>query len=101
LATYGQTGITTKAAAIVGIHRNNHRLWLREDPDYAVAFKEAHEQAGDAIAAEMRRRAIGGRAEASVLQARNMRVLHGALGYHARHVGQWLYAREIQAEDQI
>ena len=60
LAAYAQTGIITKAAEIAGIHRNNHRLWLKEDAEYAEAFKESHQEACDNIEAEMRRRAIEG-----------------------------------------
>ena len=60
LAAYAQIGIITKAAEIAGIHRNNHRHWLKEDREYAEAFQGAHEEACDNIEAEMRRRAIEG-----------------------------------------
>ena len=60
LAAYAQTGIVTKAAQIAGIHRNNHRLWLNDDAEYAEAFQESHQEACDNIEAEMRRRAIEG-----------------------------------------
>jgi hypothetical protein len=60
LGAYAQIGIITKAAKIAGIHRNNHRLWLKEDAEYAEAFKESHQEACDNIEAEMRRRAIEG-----------------------------------------
>src|SRR5215467_2101729 len=60
LAGYAQTGIITKAAEIAGIHRNNHRLWLKEDAEYAAAFQESHQESCDNIEAEMRRRAIEG-----------------------------------------
>jgi len=60
LSAYAQLGIVTKAAQIAGIHRNNHGLWLKEDAEYAEAFKESHQEACDNIEAEMRRRAIEG-----------------------------------------
>ena len=60
LSAYAQTGIISKAAEIAGIHRNNHRHWLKEDRDYVEAFQEAHQEACDNIEAEMRRRAIEG-----------------------------------------
>ena len=47
LAAYAETGIIIRSAQIAGIHRNNHRLWLKEDSDYAEAFKDAHAQACD------------------------------------------------------
>jgi hypothetical protein len=59
-SAYAQTGVITKATEITGIHRNNHRLLLKEDPDYAVAFQEAHQEACDKIETEMRSRAIDG-----------------------------------------
>jgi hypothetical protein len=59
-SAYAQAGVVAKATEITGIQRNNDRLLLKEDPDYAVAFQEAHQEACDKIGSEMRSRAIDG-----------------------------------------
>jgi hypothetical protein len=60
LAAFAQVGNITLAAEIAGIHRRMHYTWLANDPDYAVAFKEAEEEAADRLEHEARRRAVEG-----------------------------------------
>ena len=38
-----QLGIITSAARVVGIHRDNHYRWIREDPLYAQEVKKLPE----------------------------------------------------------
>jgi hypothetical protein len=59
LAAYSICGSLTQAAKRAKIERRIHYHWLR-DPDYAEAFAEAREQAGDALEDEAMRRAHAG-----------------------------------------
>ena len=60
LAAYAQCGNVTQAAKVAGISRETHYEWLDKDPGYAAAFKQADEQATDALELEARRRALEG-----------------------------------------
>jgi hypothetical protein len=60
LAAYAETGNVTKAAQAADIDRSTHYGWLKDDKDYAEAFKHADEEAGDTLEAEARRRAVEG-----------------------------------------
>lgn len=50
----------SRAAEIVGIHRDNHHIWLKKDPEYAAAFEIAWKRGADALEAEAVRRAFEG-----------------------------------------
>ena len=60
LAVYAQTGNLSEAAKAVGMHRNTHYRWLREDEDYAAAYEAAQFEVGDTLEAEAIRRANAG-----------------------------------------
>lgn len=60
LVAYSECGNITQAAEAADISRQAHYNWLKEDPDYAVAFVYADEAAGDNLEAEARRRAVEG-----------------------------------------
>lgn len=57
LAAYAQTGNISYAAEAVGMHRNTHYRWLREDEDYVAAYEAAQFEVGDTLEAEAIRRA--------------------------------------------
>lgn len=57
LAVYAQTGNISYAAEAVGMHRNTHYRWLREDEDYVSAYEAAQFEVGDTLEAEAIRRA--------------------------------------------
>lgn len=60
LAAYEQCGNITQASKAVGISRQTHYDWMRDDDDYKKAFADAEEAAGDALEAEARKRALAG-----------------------------------------
>ncbi len=60
LIAYARTGNISQACAAVGIGRRSHYDWLDSDDDYAAAFRQAGEDAADALEAEARRRAFEG-----------------------------------------
>ena len=49
-----------QAARVSGYERNNHYIWLREDPAYVEAFKAAQEIANEFLEQEAYRRAVEG-----------------------------------------
>lgn len=59
LVAYASTGNICEAAKAARIERRQHYRWL-EDPEYAKAFDDAHETAGETLEAEARRRAESG-----------------------------------------
>lgn len=40
-------GVVTTACNVVGIHRDSHYRWLKEDPDYAQSVKQVEDVALD------------------------------------------------------
>jgi len=60
LAAYAECGTITQAAEIAGIDRVTHYRWLKDDPEYAKAFEEAHEKSVERLEQEARRRAVEG-----------------------------------------
>lgn len=60
LAAYSEGGTVTAAAELADIARETHYAWLRIDPVYAAAFRQADEHAADRLEAEARRRAVEG-----------------------------------------
>lgn len=60
LETYEATGNISRSADLAGISNGTHYRWLKEDPEYAAMFEEAHARACDALEAEARRRAVEG-----------------------------------------
>lgn len=52
LAAYRMRGSITRAAKDVGIDRDNHYLWLYEDPEYAEEFARSRLIAGEVIEEE-------------------------------------------------
>jgi len=60
LAAYRELGNITRAAKVVGVERTRHYDWLRDDQEYAAAFKLADEEAVENLEAEARRRAVEG-----------------------------------------
>lgn len=59
LAEYARSGNISHSARHAGVDRGTHYKWLA-DPAYAEAFKLADADAGDALEAEARRRAVEG-----------------------------------------
>ena len=59
LAAYAELGIITAACKIAGCSPDSVSRWKWE-PEFAVSFAGAHEQACDALEAEARRRAVEG-----------------------------------------
>lgn len=59
LDAYVMSGNISHSAREAGIDRGTHYKWLN-DPEYAEAFKHADGEAGDALEAEARRRAVEG-----------------------------------------
>lgn len=49
LAAFGASGSIAGAAAAAGIDRSSHYRWLREDVDYAEAYKQAEVEAAGMI----------------------------------------------------
>ena len=60
LAAMANTANVVRAAAIAGVDRDNHYLWLKKDPDYAAAFEIAWKRGVDVLEAEAVRRAHEG-----------------------------------------
>jgi hypothetical protein len=60
LRVYMDTASVTRACKIVGINRERHYTWLKEDPDYKAAFAVAVDRAADALEDEAVRRAKRG-----------------------------------------
>jgi hypothetical protein len=60
LAAMANTANVVRAAAIAGVDRDNHYLWLKKDPDYAPAFEIAWQRGVDVLEAEAVRRAHEG-----------------------------------------
>jgi len=60
LAAYGQTGIISAAAKAADVERHTPREWIKSDPEFRRAFKQAREQAADMMEAEALRRATRG-----------------------------------------
>jgi hypothetical protein len=59
LVAYAECGLIGAAASAAGCDRTSHYVWLKNDPDYAEAFKMAHELAILAHEDEASRRAMG------------------------------------------
>jgi uncharacterized protein YbjQ (UPF0145 family) len=60
LGAYAETGNISKAAELSKQVRQNHYVWLKNDPEYVKAFDEAREIACDRLEEEARRRAVNG-----------------------------------------
>jgi hypothetical protein len=60
LSAYAATGVISSAAKSASVARSQHYAWLRDDPEYAEAFKQAHEEAIETLEAEVRQRALTG-----------------------------------------
>lgn len=60
LSAYVIMGVVSKAAEAAGIHRKTHYEWLNNDPEYVEAFRQAEEDAIEALEREARRRALEG-----------------------------------------
>lgn len=60
LNAFAQYGGILRAEEHSGVTRQSHYHWLKEDPEYAKAFKEAFEMAGDMLENEAFRRAHDG-----------------------------------------
>src|SRR5690554_3190265 len=55
-----ETGMITRAAKAAGIPLSRHYQWMKSDPEYALAIREAMEQAADLLEEEAIRRARDG-----------------------------------------
>jgi len=60
LAAYAKVATVSHAAKLVEMDRCTHYEWLKTDPQYAEAFREAKLEACDNLEAEARRRAMVG-----------------------------------------
>lgn len=47
LGVYAKCGGIRRAASAIGINTSLHYIWLRANPDYAEAFRQAQEEVGD------------------------------------------------------
>lgn len=63
MAAYKLLGDVSAAAAAAKIHRSAHYQWLEKYPNYAKAFRQAREQLGDMLEAEIFKRAKDGTLE--------------------------------------
>jgi hypothetical protein len=59
LRIYADVGNVKRTAAIVGVSRRIHYVWLERDPEYALEFESARERAYDVLHDEALRRAMG------------------------------------------
>ena len=57
LAAYRECGVIRRAAQVAGINHKNHYAWMK-NPEYAKSFKEADEDAVDALEYIARQRAL-------------------------------------------
>lgn len=60
LAAYAKTGIISAAALAAGVERHTPRQWVKNDPEFRRAFKDARNDAADMLEAEALRRATRG-----------------------------------------
>ncbi len=60
LNAFAQYGGVVRAEEHSGVTRQSHYHWLKDDPEYAAAFKVAYEMAGDVLENEAIRRARDG-----------------------------------------
>lgn len=60
LAAYAKTGIISAAAKAADIERHTPRVWMKSDPEFRRAFKQARNHAADMLEAEALRRATRG-----------------------------------------
>lgn len=60
LEAYAVTGNVSAAAKRSNVHRQRHYEWLAQDAKYQADFKDADDQAQDALETEARRRATEG-----------------------------------------
>jgi len=60
LAAFAHCGRITRAAEAAHVHWRSHYHWLKQDPQYAAAFAQAKEMAGDFLEDEAIRRAMEG-----------------------------------------
>ena len=56
LEAYARCGVITEAAETVGIGRESHYDWVRDDPEYKAAFEHAQQRAADSLESELFRR---------------------------------------------
>jgi hypothetical protein len=68
LAAFRVTASITAAAEAVGIERQMHYRWLKEDPEYSPAFEAARDDAAQTLEDEAVRRAYHGVFEPTVYQ---------------------------------
>lgn len=59
MRVFAEVGNVTRAAAIVGVSRRIHYVWLDRDPEYALEFERVRERAYDLLRDEAVRRAMG------------------------------------------
>lgn len=60
LEAFVAQGTIVHAAREVGIHRDTHYQWMKEDAEYVKAFQAAQEDSVQTLEAEARRRAFAG-----------------------------------------
>jgi hypothetical protein len=60
LEAYQKNGVLKYACAAANVHRQTYYDWLRDDPTFATAAREAREVAIEALEEEAHRRAIEG-----------------------------------------
>lgn len=60
LDEYAKSGNLSIAAKAVGISRQTHYDWLKQDPEYELAFQDARDQYIDRLEAEADRRGVAG-----------------------------------------
>lgn len=60
LAAFSECGVISRAAEIAGIDRGTHYDWMKNDPEYVQAFKDAEDVAAEHLEQEARRRAVEG-----------------------------------------
>lgn len=60
LDAYQTYGTITAAGKHASVARSEHYRWMKDDPEYAAAFREADEAAIELLETEARRRAMAG-----------------------------------------
>lgn len=60
LSAYAETGRFDLAAQAARVTRFVHYHWMRDDPDYPAAFRQAQDMAADTLETEAVRRAVTG-----------------------------------------
>ena len=76
IAALTAQGTVFHAAQAAGISRQTAYRWHREDPDFADAWDEAHENAVDAVESTIYQQAVGGNTIAAIFYLKAHRPIY-------------------------